>query len=511
VLLPAEVVHGSLATLMLAVATGLVTTVAATAVPAWRVLSQPAAPFLHLAPNTIRAGGSVGRALVGAVIGLALVAALVILAPRTLPYRPLVAYIMTVICVVMVSCGFFSPPAASLLGRLASAVAARGSGTSLLLAAGSVARNPAAPAAVVAAIIMGFGAVLADASLTASFKGTWLRWLDEQYQSDLFVTGAPSAVSLLTEPPVAEAVVDELRAVPRVREAQGVRIVEVPFAGRPVTIQAIDRTAHGLTLLDGAWERAADEFWQGDGVALSDNLAHRTGLHRGDRIRLPSPDGEQDFPVLGVFEDFQGGGDLGSIAMSRSRYRSTWRDHSVSRIRVWTDTPADVDRVRTEIQRRVGASYGLRALTAGEFRRGVEDLVENAFAMTYALVLIALVISFVGVINFLFAAVLDRRPELRTLEAVGVPPGQIAGAIVVEGGLVGAVGVLVGLAAGTIVSRIIVLHSVPMVNGWHFAYVFPVETAIGMSVGVVLIAAAAGLAPARLATRRSFVVEGPSE
>jgi ABC-type antimicrobial peptide transport system permease subunit len=100
--------------------------------------------------------------------------------------------------------------------------------------------------------------------------------------------------------------------------------------------------------------------------------------------------------------------------------------------------------------------------------------------------------------------VLDRRPVLHTLIALGVRPGQIAAAVVTEGCMLGAIGVALGLVAGVVVSRVIVLHSVPMINGWHFQYIFPGATAAGLCIASLAIAALAGIGPARLATRRQL-------
>ena len=104
--------------------------------------------------------------------------------------------------------------------------------------------------------------------------------------------------------------------------------------------------------------------------------------------------------------------------------------------------------------------------------------------------------------NFLLSAVLDRRAQLRTLHGVGVTASQVGGALVAEGGILGLVGAAMGLAAGAVAARIIVLHSVPMVDGWHFAFEFPLLNSLGLCAGIAALAAVGGLLPAWIATRR---------
>jgi len=48
----------------------------------------------------------------------------------------------------------------------------------------------------------------------------------------------------------------------------------------------------------------------------------RRGVRRGDVLRLTTPSGQRELPVLGVASDFQNG-DLGGISLARSLYRAS--------------------------------------------------------------------------------------------------------------------------------------------------------------------------------------------
>ena len=283
-----ERVTVSSSTLLLAAAVSLVTTFAATLVPAWTMLSRPTASLLRPAP----AAGPSRRSLVGGVLGtvtgLVLTATLLAIAPVTLPYSPLVAFIFVVNCLTLISFALLSPGVALLLGRVVRAAAEHARGVSLLLAGGTLCREPSAAVAVVAAIVMGLGWTLADASLIASFKRSWLGWLDTHYQSDLVVTGGSAAVSFLTGPPMSEDLVEAVRQVPGVRAVQGVRVMEFGYAERPTVIEALDEAARGLPLLDGQWESIAHAFWSGTGVVLSDKLAQPDRASNREQGRCPN-------------------------------------------------------------------------------------------------------------------------------------------------------------------------------------------------------------------------------
>ena len=59
-------------------------------------------------------------------------------------------------------------------------------------------------------------------------------------------------------------------------------------------------------------------------------------------------------------------------------------------------------------------------LTFADARREIVELIDSAFSLMYALVAVALVVSFIGVLNALLTAVSDRSHELRVMLATGV-------------------------------------------------------------------------------------------
>lgn len=500
--LPVEPASASAATLLTGLTVGVVTTLVATLIAARGIVGEALAGALRGMPATRSVRTQVRTSLVIAGCGFLAAGALVWATPSRPGFTLLVTYIFVLNCLVLVSVAWLSPALAAALGAIATAWGRRSRGTTVLLAGGSLGRNPAGAIAVVAAIVMGLGWTLADAALVESLQRSWLDWLDGYYRSDLVVTAGSGTVSFVTSPPVSDEVIAGIAAMEGVREAQGVRVLRTSYDGVPIVVEGIDVAARGLPRSDGGWEEIAAAFWAGDGIVVNEKLAHRRGVRRGDVIRISTPSGERVFAVLGVVSDFQNG-DLGGLSVTRSRYREIWRDSLVNAIFVWVAPGADVARVRAAIQAGYAASHGLHAVTAGEFRTNVAALVVQVFSLTYVLMLVALMISFVGVTNFLLAAVLDRRGELHVLGAVGLTPRQIAAAIVTEGALLGAVGVVAGVGAGTVISRLVVEHSVPLVNGWHFQYLFPTPTAVQLSVGAMLLSAVAGVMPARLATRRN--------
>ena len=179
----------------------------------------------------------------------------------------------------------------------------------------------------------------------------------------------------------------------------------------------------------------------------------------------------------------------------------------LSRVRLWLPDGVRASDVSSRLTEDYLKSHGLRALTLDEVRQEIDSFIDDAFAVMYALVAVSLLVSFVGVVNFLMTALEDRRQELHAIRGIGIAPIQSFLSIVYEAGLVGVVGGVIGVLAGVAVAAVITFHSVPMVTGWLFVFEFPLLPACVLVLGAVVLSAAAGLPSAVVAMRWHGVVE----
>src|SRR4030095_10767032 len=140
-------------TFALATVFGVGTTLVAAVGPAWRLTRQPIAPVLHLVPHD-PAGSRRSLALPCALLGFAATACFVAVAPRTLPYAQVVAWLFAVNSLALVSFALLAPPVTRLLASGLRAIARRLPGLPLLLASGTLARNPAGAVAAIPAIVL---------------------------------------------------------------------------------------------------------------------------------------------------------------------------------------------------------------------------------------------------------------------------------------------------------------------------------------------------------------------
>ena len=126
---------------------------------------------------------------------------------------------------------------------------------------------------------------------------------------------------------------------------------------------------------------------------------------------------------------------------------------------------------------------------------------EQPFAVTYALEVIAILVALLGVTNALYASILERTRELGVLRAVGATRRQVQRIILVEGGIMGVIGGVCGVLAGVLLAVILIFVINRQVFGWTLQMTLPVPftcAALVLLVGATILAS---VQPARRAAR----------
>jgi putative ABC transport system permease protein len=126
--------------------------------------------------------------------------------------------------------------------------------------------------------------------------------------------------------------------------------------------------------------------------------------------------------------------------------------------------------VRAEL---LAAHPGLQILTNAHIRSEVLRVFRQTFAITGALKVIGLVVAVLGLALTLASVLLDRRPELTTLRALGMTRREMAGAAAVEGGVVAATGIGIGLAISLGLGWLVIYVINKQTFGWTLEYALP--------------------------------------
>jgi putative ABC transport system permease protein len=275
------------------------------------------------------------------------------------------------------------------------------------------------------------------------------------------------------------------------------------FNGTPIVVAAgeFDVLARYSDLLftDGrSAAQLAPNMANQNRVVVSEPFAIRQQVSKGDTIQLPTAGGMQPFTIEAVYYDYSN--DSGLVVMDRSTWLRLFRDPSVTNIAIYLRQGADVVDAQKQIARLLPDAR-LRILTNGDLKQQVLRVFDETFQVTYALEVIALIVAILGITNTLSALILERRPEFAMLRFVGADGSQLRKMVVLESGLIGLVGTIVGLALGIALSLVLVFVINKQSFGWTIQFVLPLGFLVRSLALIIAATLAAGLYPARLASR----------
>lgn len=355
---------------------------------------------------------------------------------------------------------------------------------------------------VIAAVMVAVGMMVALSVMVGSFRRTVDVWIGQSIRGDLYVEPVGHRLNLGSTvlPP---ALVDSLRAMPGVAAVDTYRGARVPFGDRIAFVAGVDfdvQARHGsLRFRRGRAPGILDRARAIDGVIVSEAFSHHQRVSRGDTLTLPAPAGRVRLPVLGVYYDYTS--DAGAVLMDKGLFARLWEDDRTESLAIYLEPGADPGTARRAVLARAGDLL-LEVVPNRVLRARVLTVFDQTFQITWGLQAIAILVSVLGVIAALTAMILQRGREIGVLRAIGARRAQIRRMVLVESGLIGLAGALLGSACGVVLSLILV-H---IIHRQFFGWTIRLTVEPGIFVQTVLLmvgtALVAGIGPARMAATR---------
>ncbi len=395
-----------------------------------------------------------------------------------------------------------SPTVLFLLGRLSSP-AGRLLGVEARLAVSNLAGAIPRLSVSVAALSVSLGMLVAVAILIGSFRETVIYWVSQTLQADLFVaTGRRS--NLDEQPTISASLEQAIARDPDVESVGRFRSLTLPYEDRLIVLGAGDfpvLLAHGTLVFKApADAREAMRHAVGrDAVVVSESFALRFHAGVGQRISIPTPSGVRSFRVAAVYFDYST--DRGIVAMDRSTFTRYFGDLRPTSLSVYLRPGRDSGRVRDRLLAELGPTHRVFIHTNASLRAEVLRIFDATFAITYGLEAIAIIVALLGITATLLTLVIERRDELILLRLVGAGPAQMRRMIVIESGLLGLAGQALGLAAGLVLSLILIYVINVQSFGWTIQFHVPIAFLVQAAALLLVTTMLAGAVPARLIAR----------
>jgi putative ABC transport system permease protein len=397
-----------------------------------------------------------------------------------------------------------APAAVRIGARLARRPLAGAFGVSATLGAGYLTESLVRSAVVVAAIAVSVGMTVGLTLMVGSFRRTVDTWITQTVRGDLYVEPAGHRISGPASR-LSEAFVDRVRAIPEVMAVDSFRGQRMVVDGALTMVAGIDFAVQArigaLRLTDGRRvSPVLDAALREGGAIVSESFAHRHRVRTGASIAVPTPEGLVRLPVKGVFYDYTT--DAGIVFVDRARFARLWHDRRTESLALYLAPGADPDRVRRTLLSLAGPGEWLQVTPHRILRARVLEIFDQTFRITWALQAIAVLVAVLGVFATLTALVVERGRDLGVLRAVGALRSQVRTIVLVESGLLGGIGALLGCALGVVLALLLVHVINRQFFGWTIQFAFApgvLVEAVVLMVGASLVAA---LAPARRAARR---------
>ena len=215
----------------------------------------------------------------------------------------------------------------------------------------------------------------------------------------------------------------------------------------------------------------------------------------------------QPFRVIGSFVKQGNPIDDSSIYISSEDAKAIFNTSSYYEVLAQAEDGYDVSlaadnaakKLRTERNVKKGEE-DFTITTPGQLLETFNSVLGAVVAVVAGIALISLLVGGVGIMNTMYTAVLERTTEVGIMKAVGATNGDILGIFILESGMLGLVGgvigVLIGMGIAKLAEGVVSASGIPN----YYAY-FPIELIGGSLLFAFVVGTLSGVLPARRASR----------
>lgn len=340
-------------------------------------------------------------------------------------------------------------------------------------------RHRFAVAALTSAVAMTTGMAI----MIASFDGTMRSWIQRSMSADIYLSSA-GAQSASSTHQIRATTVAAITALPEVSESASVHYAVVQLPDGPSSILGSDIAFAERHDLHAWLHKPPAGWWQSPeplGI-MNESLATRLNRSIGDTLEVPTNNGLRRVCIVGMYADY--GNERGSVLVPAQRFRE-WFGHSDAwRVALMLKPGTGAEAVRTKLQQKYP---GLSTFTQKHLRSEALRIFRQTFAVTYALEAVGVVVAVAGLGLALAGLMLDRRPDLTTLRAMGFSKRDLARACSLEGLGLGLAGVIAGALSGLWLGWLLIARVNKQAFGWTLSFSFPWMQVMALCIAVLLV------------------------
>ncbi|MGC4897123.1 ABC transporter permease [Micromonospora sp. DT31] len=370
--------------------------------------------------------------------------------------------------------------------------------------------------AVVLGVMFVSGAFVLTDTLGRSFDSVFA---DAYSELDVSVEAKPKIDASMTggapvSTSVPAALLDRVKAIPGVADAQGVVAADgarlIGSNGKAVTSFGPPQLGENwpgesglLTMREGRPPQADDE------IVVNAALAKAAGVRVGDRVGVLTLVPKKEFTLVGVFgysggRDSIGGANEICFTTPVAQQLMLGKPDVFSSVSVRATDGTTPQALRDEVARTLGADYQVKTgeQLADDASAGLKEGLSFFNKILLGFAAVALLVGTFLILNTFSIIVAQRTRELALMRAIGASGRQVIGSVVLEALAVGLIASVLGLAAGIGVGALLAYLFGQLAGGLTLAGLgVPASAVIGAFAVGMLITVLAALLPAVRASR----------
>jgi putative ABC transport system permease protein len=482
--------------LALSIGLGIGVTLLAGLLPAWSASRVPVLAALRPQP-AVDQGRAIGRGAIFGGILLALAVGCLATGNASAAGLGAVLFLAGLVALAPALVGPLARALTPLLSRIFPGEGA--------LAAENMPRQPGRAAVTASALMIALAIIVALTSVLASLTTTFYGFLEKSLSADIVLL--PPSIGLWGANAGAGPEFErKLAAIPGMGPSTGLRYAGAQANGVAVQIMAIDPPAYqrlsGLTFDSSEGDPYA-ALAAGRATIVTPIFASAQHLRVGDNVTVQTPEGPRAYRLVGIGADYLTA-KINTLFISQQNLAADFHKTEDVLFLANLAPGADPAAVRSRVEALLRDYPQFALYWSADWRASQRVIFDQVFIGLYAVLIVLIIPSLLGLINTLAINVLERTREIGVLRAIGATRRQVRRLVLAEALLLGAVGAVLGMVAGIALGyALTVLMASALTSQLQFA--FPLSGLAIALVASLIIAILASLLPARQAARLQIV------
>jgi len=366
------------------------------------------------------------------------------------------------------------------------------------LARGSLIRDRSRAILTIGPLAVGLAAVVALGAVGQNARASASAWIADVIPGDVVAT------SIRPIDPD-EGIATDLLAVSGVKQVTQIATFDLAVDGRRtdgVAVNGADLAADGrLLFIAGDRAAALAALDEGGAAIVPQALATRLGITLDQVVKVAAVDGTTlELRVAGIAErTLPGkGGEAMLVGWSDATGRLGVAGTDAFAVRFAADAPATA---RADLEAAADQD-ALTVVTLPQIQGAIDSELARIFDLFDALALVAVIVAALGIVNTLTMNVIERVREIGVLRAAGMTRGQVWRSVVVEAGILGLAGAMMGVLAGVVIGVVMIALAGGRADLTGLVPWAGVAVVVVLGVALAMLAAAY---PAHIASRISII------